>query len=130
MHSRLSLLLACFLGACATVDTGELANKLRYRCNDLVVIGRVATLSSKGIPDSDFLPNWESRYQLQVRIKRVVRGSERRSVVPAIGISHGQIRADRDFLAVLRPTDAGTYYLETAALWDVRTRPRLLEPCS
>jgi len=130
MLRRLALLGIWFLGACATLETGERPNVLPYRCNDLVVIGRVTTLSSDNIPESDFIPNWENRYQLRVHIKRVIRGSEPRSIVPAIGVSHGQIRDDLDFLAVLKPIEAGTYSLETASVWDVRPRPRLVEPCS
>jgi hypothetical protein len=130
MISRLSLLIACLVGACATVHADEPANELEYSCKDLVVIGRVVTLSSEGIPDSDFLPNWQSRNKLEVRIKRVVRGSERRNVVPAIGIHHGKLRDDLDFLAVLRPTETGVYRFETAAVWNERPHPRLVEPCS
>ena len=112
------------------MDTGEPANELAYGCNDLVVIGRIATLGGTAMPDADPLPNWRSEWQLQVKIERVIRGVERRTVVPATGVSHAQIRGDRDFLAVLRPIEGGAYSLETAALWDDGPRPRLIEPCS
>ena len=112
------------------MDVDESAPQLEYACNDLVVIGRITTLSGKLIPDGDPLPNWRSDWQLRVTIKRVIRGTERRRVVPAVGVSHAQIRKDRDFLAVLRPIDGGGYSLETAATWYDRPRPRLTEPCS
>lgn len=130
MAYRFWIFLVALLGGCATVDTGEPANELAYGCKDLVVIGRIATLSGTSIPDADPLPNWRSEWQLQVKIKRVIRGSERRLVVPAVGLSHAQIRDDRDFLAVLRPIEGGAYSLETAALWYDGPRPRLIEPCS
>lgn len=132
MH--LNAALGCLLLAgCATIGAAEPATELAYSCDDLVVIGRVRTLSSEGVPNppnSDFLPNWNSRNQLQVRIKRILRGSEPRRVVPASHIVHGQMRDDRDFLMVLKPTAGGAYQLETAALWNERPRPRLFEPCS
>jgi len=130
MLCRLALLLACSLAACATVDIGGPANELPYRCDALVVIGRVTILSEENIPDPAPFPYWQSRWQVQVRIKQVIRGSERRLVVPATSISHGELRDDLDFLAVLNPVEGGGYFLETAAPWDVRPRPRLVEPCS
>src|SRR4051812_35764959 len=110
MVVRSWLLLICFVGGRAAIDAGEPASELPYRCNDLVVIGRVTTLGGENIP-APALPNWQSRWQLQVQIGRVIRGSERRSVVSATGVSHGQIREDRNFLAVLRPVEGGEYIL-------------------
>lgn len=130
MAYRFWILLASLLGGCATLNTGEPANELQYGCNELVVIGRIATRGGTSIPDADPLPNWRSEWQLLVKIKRVIRGVEPRSVVPATGVSHAQIRDDRDFLAVLRPIEGGAYILETAALWDDGPHPRLIEPCS
>ena len=120
----------CAAAACATVDSAEPTNELPYLCNDLVIIGRVTALGEEGVPDSGLGPAWQSRWQLQVRIKQIIRGSERRRVVPASGISHARIREDVDLLAVLSPTDGGIYVLKTAALWDARSRPKLVEPCS
>lgn len=91
-------------------------------------MGRIATTSQKAYDGSDVLPGWRSEYGLEVHIKHVVRGTERRRVVPANGISHTQIRDDKDFLAVLSPRQGGGYFLETAAL--IRYRPKLREPCS
>lgn len=121
------------LAGCTTIGAAEPATELAYSCGDLVVVGRVRTLSSAEVPNalnSDFLPNWNSRNQLQVQIKRIIRGSEPRRAVPATQISHGQMRDDRDFLVVLKPTAGGAYHLETAALWNERPIPRLVEPCS
>ena len=130
MLSRFSLLAVCVVGGCATNRAYEPAQKLDYRCGDLVVIGRVTALGASIIPDPAPIPNWQSRWQLQVQIKRVIRGSERRSVVPATGVSHARIRDDLDFLAVLHPAEGGGYFLETAAIWDMARHPKLAEPCS
>jgi hypothetical protein len=70
MLSRLWLLLICPLAGCSTVNHGGAPARLPYRCSDLVVIGRVVTLN-----DLAPVAGWQSRYQLQVRIKRVLRGS-------------------------------------------------------
>ena len=130
MVSRLWLFLLCLAGGCTTPGSVDRANELPYHCNDLVVIGRVTTLGGTSITSPAPLPNWQSQWQLQMQINRVIRGSEQRPFVPATGVSHAQIRQDRDFLAVLHPAEGGAYTIETAALWDVQPRPRLAEPCS
>ncbi len=130
MPHRFITPLICLLWGCATLDRSEPANELAYGCRDLVVIGRIITLDGTSIPNADPLPNWQSQWHLAVKIKRVVRGTEQRAFVPAAGTSHGQIRDDRDFLAVLHPIDDGAYNLEAAALWQVRPRPGLAEACS
>jgi hypothetical protein len=130
MVSRPSLLLFGLLGACATPQGNEPADELAYRCSDLVAIGRIVTVSSTSIADPAPLPNWNGLQQLEIRIKRVVRGSEARRFVPASVISHAQIRSDRDFLVILSPDAAGRYALEAAAPWDQKPRPRAAEPCS
>ena len=131
MANHLWILLASLVAGCGTLDSRRPANELSYGCNELVVIGRIVTLGGTTIPDTDAsLPNWRSQWQLSVEIKRVIRGAERRPTVPTTGVSHAQIRNDRDFLVVLHPIEGGAYSLETAALWDIRPRPRLIEPCS
>lgn len=120
-----SLLLLCFLPGCVT---SEPAHNLEFGCGDLAVVGRITTLGQTPVQGSEPLPNWQSAYQLQIQIMRVVRGSERRRVVPATAIAHAQIRDDRDFLIVLTPDDKGGYSLETAALW--QNRPKLSASCS
>lgn len=91
---RLSLaLMASALSSCATVNGGEAGGPVLYGCSDLVVVGRISTTSGYRIPDNDAVfPNWRSRWQLRVQIKRVIRGSETRRIVPATAISHAQIR--------------------------------------
>ena len=131
MVFRVWILLIAALSGCATLDADETGSELSYNCDDIVVIGRVVTLGGTAISDPDAsLPNWRSEWRLQVQIKRVVRGSESRRTVPAGAISHANIRDDRDFLIVLTPIESGAYRLQTAALWNERPRPKLVEPCS
>lgn len=125
MRLKASLLLLCFLPGCVMAE--PLPN-LEFGCNDVAVIGRIKTLGQTAIQGSDPLPGWKSAYQLQVQIKRVVRGAERRRVVPATAIAHAQIRDDRNFLIVLTPDGKGGYSVATASLW--KLRPKLRASCS
>ena len=101
---------------------------LEVGCGDLAVIGRIMITGETPIPDAEPLPGWRSEYRLEIRIKQVVRGAERRRIVPATVIAHAQIRSDRDFLIVLKPDGVGGYTLGSASLW--RDRPTLGTSCS
>jgi hypothetical protein len=132
MASRLWVAAICLVAACATVRSGEPANELAYSCDDLVVIGRIAVLSEESLPDAAPFPGWQSRWELEVRIKRVVRGVETRPAVRATSVSHGQLREDLDFLTVLSPRDDGSFVLAEAAAFNppAGPRPRLAERCT
>ena len=125
MRLKASLLLLCLLPGCVTAEP---PHNLEFGCNDVAVVGRIKTLGQTAIQGSDPLPGWQSAYQLQVEIERVVRGSERRRVVPATAIAHAQIRDDRDFLIILTPDGKGGYSLARASLWQYR--PKLSASCS
>lgn len=125
MRLKASLLLVCFLSGCVPAEP---PHNLEFGCGDVAVVGRIKTVGQTALQGSDPLPGWESAYQLQVQIKRVVRGSERRRVVPATVIAHAQIRDDRDFLIVLTPDGKGGYLLATASL--LQYRPKLSASCS
>src|SRR5688500_11790799 len=102
------MLLASLVAGCSSLASRGPASELSYGCNELVVIGRIVTLNGTTIRDTDAsLPNWRSEWQLSIEIRRVIRGTERRSIVPATGLSHAQIRNDRDFLVVLQPMEGG-----------------------
>jgi hypothetical protein len=130
MVSRLVLLLGCLVVGCATPNVRDRGHQLSYGCDDVVVVGRVTTVGRSDISDQAPLPGWRSRWQLQVDIKRVIRGRERRSTVPATFVAHGQLLHDVDFLAVLSPARRGGYILKSAAGLDDQPRLRLIEPCS
>lgn len=132
MASVVRIFLLASLAGCVTMQDHERRDSFEYGCRDLVVIGRIMTVGSEPIeepadPESLTISNWRSKYQLQIHIKRVIRGIEPSKIVPANVVSHSQIRDDRDFLIVLSPNAAGGYSLEAANLWEFR--PALREPC-
>jgi len=130
MRFRLAPLLALLLVGCTIPQYLEDRPELPYSCNDLVIVGRIATLNITGHAGTDAnapFPDWLNEYSLQVRVKRVIRGSEQRSVVAAIRVAHGQIRPDKDFLIVLSPLQGDRFSLSSAAL--MSNRPTPTEPC-
>jgi hypothetical protein len=100
---------------------------MQYDCNDLVVVGRVTTLASSPINDGNL--NWSSVWDLRISIKRVLRGAERKSVVPAVGASHAQVRDDIDLLIVLSKDKASSMYsIRTLNVWE--SKSQLAERCT
>jgi len=131
MPIRFWPLLLYSVAACAPAEIQDrtAANLLSYSCSDLVVIGRVTTRSGETVTKPDDMLG-RGRWQMDVQIKHILRGTEQRGTVPATAVAHAPPRSDRDFLAVLSPIDGGRYHLKTATLWDVRPQPSLIEPCS
>lgn len=129
MHYRLITLLAFLLVGCATTPDRESGLSLEYGCSDLVVVGRIATLSATEFvtDDANDLPGWLSGFSLQIHIKRILHGSEHRVIVPAIRIAHAPFRDDLDLLVALRPIEGNRYYVREATL--TSDRPQLSEPC-
>ena len=85
---------------------------ISYGCNEVVVIGRVKTIGfTDQTSSNDVLGH--GRFDMQVSIKRVLRGTEARGLVPASGYGHGQMRADVDFWMVLTPVRSGGYIVRT-----------------
>jgi len=123
--ARLALLGFLLVLGCVSTE-GE--PPLEYACNDLVVIGRVRTLTETALDDpSDILRR--SVWGLEIRIKRVIHGADARAVVPAVGVSHASIRGDADMMIVLSPTAyGGGYEVRTLNVMDVR--PRLASHCT
>lgn len=92
-----------------------------FGCEELVVVGRVETVSEKELP-GDILGM--SRYDMRVRIKRVLHGDLRRRTVLAGGVSHGSMREDVDFWMILTPMNEGAYFIRAAGLArDLKRRP-------
>ena len=102
------------LVGCASVEPTE---PLEFGCGDLVVVGRLRTLSSTLLDDpSDILGH--SMWDSEIDIDRVIRGKERRRTVRASGLSHAQVRDDVDLVIVLATTaDAGRYSVRTLNVW-------------
>lgn len=101
---------------------------LAYGCGDLVVLGRVKSFDEQTLPIEGGLLG-RSRFSSSVTIKRVLYGREARREVPASGLSHGQMREDRDFLLVLSPQLEGGYVISSGAILDRRNRPALAKRC-
>ena len=102
------------LVGCASVEQTQ---PLEYGCSDLVVVGRLRTLSSTSTNDpSDILGH--SMWDSEIDIDRVIRGKERRRTVRASGFSHAQVRDDVDLVIVLATTaDGGRYSVRTLNVW-------------
>jgi len=99
-------------GYASTPDSNE---PVTYGCDEVVVVGRVKTVAYTDLTSSgDVLGH--GRYDIQLRIKRVLRGEEARRVVPVSGLSHSQIREDADLWFVLTPANDGGYVIRTGNL--------------
>jgi hypothetical protein len=98
-------------GNASTPDGNE---PVAYGCGEVVVVGRVKTVAYADLTSGgDVLGH--DRYDMQLRIKRVLRGKETRRVVPVSGFSHGQLREDVDLWLVLTPAN-GAYAIRTGNL--------------
>jgi len=118
------LVLALLLGGpeAATIEPAELV----YSCDELVVIGRVKMTGETQLSGGS--PLGQSRYDMRVRIKRVLRGKAPGRVVSAGGVSHARMREDADFWIILRPMSEGQYFIRAAGL--ATDRPRLAAECN
>lgn len=118
-----------FLAAPSIAQSSNQAAVVKYGCTDLVAIGRIKTLNfdELSLPD-DLLGN--GRFWMDVTLKKIFRGKERRSGVPATQIAHAQLRQDRDFIIVLSPMESGAYTLKSAHLWKQHPRPILAKTCT
>lgn len=99
---------------CASVAPAE---RLDYGCNDLVVVGRLRTLSSTPAnAPTDILE--KSVWNGEVDIKTILRGKERRRTVKTASVSHAQVRDDIDLVIVLSTSeDADQYSVKTLSTW-------------
>jgi hypothetical protein len=125
-HWTFLLLLPLTVSGCATNAAGE-DETITYGCDEVVAVGRVGTTGYTDLSTGDdFLGR--GRYDMLLNIKRVLRGEERRRVVPVGGYFHSEMREDADFWLVLRPTPGGGYAIRTGNL--VRFPYRLARTCS
>lgn len=115
---RLALALALLGGGPAAAESVSLTQP--FGCEELVVVGRVETVSEKELP-GDVLGR--SRYDMRVRIKRVLHGDPRGRTVLAGGVSHGSMREDVDFWMILMPMNEGAYFIRAAGFARDLERP-------
>lgn len=121
-RTRLAFVVFSLLAGCASVEHDAPIHVMQYGCNDLVVVGRVRTLASNLIDDPRDLIGHDV-WDIEVKIKRVIRGAEQRSVVPAVGVSHAQIRDDLDLLIVLSRSEVSSIYdIRTLNVWKGRSQ--------
>jgi|GEM_PF-2480215 len=100
---------------------------VEYKCDDVVVIGRAKTLNYTNLDiEGDILGR--SLFDMEINIKRVLRGTEKRPVVKASAVAHSQLRDDVDFVFVLAPENEN-YTVESGYAWNPRPRPILAESC-
>lgn len=110
-------LLPVLVGA-GNASTPDGNQPVAYRCDEVVVVGRVKTVAYTDLTHGgDVLGH--GRYDMRLRIKRVLRGNETRRVVPVSGFSHGQLREDADLWFVLTPTNDGAYVIRTGNLTSI-----------
>jgi hypothetical protein len=123
----LLLLISVFISSC-TISSPEERSTLEHECSDIVVIGRAKTLSYSEMDTENGILR-RSIFKIEIRIKRVLYGSEKRKIVNATGVSHGQMREDKDFVFILRPNN-GDYQIITAALEYLNPRIASTGQCS
>ena len=98
-----------------TVNAAGGESTISYGCDEVVAIGRVTTAKYTDLTaKEDALGH--GRYDMKLAIKRVVRGNEKRRVVPIVGFSHAEMRNDADFWMILTPTTGGAYLIRSANL--------------
>ena len=117
--------------ACSIIPEHE-RSVLEYNCDELVVVGRVKTIDyTLDHPDNEleWLGPWYAKWNLEIRIKRVIYGEEARKVVPGFSISHAQMREDKDFVLVLTPSD-DAYEIRTGNLVSLRPKPTPTANCT
>ncbi|WP_461344195.1 hypothetical protein [Brevundimonas sp. GN22] len=96
-------------------------------CSDLAIVGRVfpsndvalegrASVQLENSVEEVALPDWYSGYDVKVRIKRVLHGTEQRKTIPASFVYHGYPRDDVDMMIVLSSDDNGGYAIKSLNL--------------
>lgn len=103
------------------------SKELTYGCKDLVVIGTVQSLNYTPVATDDILGHgWVTA---NIGVRKFIKGSDPRSMLPVRYFTHAYMRANRDFILVLRPDGAGGYIVESGWLTDAPNRPRLAPRC-
>lgn len=86
-----------------------------FGCTEVVVTGRIRVVaSSDASAPGDILG--QTSYEYLIDVKRLLRGREPRRHLPAVAISHAEMRDDADFWFVLTPGANGDYIIREAGL--------------
>ena len=117
---------AVLTAACTTLPQASVEDRtLAFGCNDSVVIGTVENGAYQPVnSDNDILGHgWISA---KLHVRKVVRGPPLPTVLPARYFAHTFMRHDRDFMLVVKQTQAG-YEITTGQLMSLK--PRLAARC-
>jgi hypothetical protein len=120
-----TLLIAIMLALSAAPALAE--DLVPYGCSDVVVLGRLENLdyAHQDIPDDLLGHGWMTA---RVHVRRVVKGEERRRVVPLRYFGHTYLRHDRTFLLVMSREKDG-YELKSVTFAGGGARPALEPAC-
>jgi len=108
--------------AAGAIQSSERPQPMSFGCNDLVIVGRIRSLSFEHVEiENDLLGHgWISA---RVRIRRILRGHERARTVPVRYFAHTYLRDDRDFLLALVRHEGEGYQIRN---WHMLEGPSLL----
>ena len=98
-----------------------------YGCDEMVVIGRLENLDYEHVELKDDLlgHGWMNA---RIHVRSVVKGADRRRVLPLRYFGHTYLRHDRTFMLVLSPQE-GAYGLTSATMLRGWSRPKLEAAC-
>jgi hypothetical protein len=101
---------------------------VRYRCGDLVVVGRVESLGYEPVElANDLLGHgWIAA---RVTVRKVLAGRADGPVVPIRYFAHAYFRDDRDFMLVIDRRGPGGDLIRSALLMEGGRRPHLARSC-
>lgn len=119
-------LIGLLVAVAPTIGGARPTEALSYRCDDVVVIGRLQNLSytHEEIEDEKIGHGWMMAH---LTVRKVVRRTPGKSVLRVRYFGHTYMRQDRDFMFVLRPAEEG-FTIANARL--MSGRPRLSPQCS
>jgi hypothetical protein len=123
----LSVAIMLIIGGCATAPQASVQDRtMPFGCNDSVVVGTVENGTFQPVEsEADILGHgWISA---TLHVRKVVRGTSLRSVLPVRYFSHAYMRHDREFMLVLKHTGTGFEITDGQLMSE---RPRLASHCS
>lgn len=125
---------------CAVALSADSASAavVEYGCHDVVVIGTIKNRSYTPVSTNDILG--QGRIELEVSVRKRLRGSDYRRIIPAFAVAHTYLNERNEFLLVLSPTaDKKAYEIKSLDYWKIRgslrgnpppPRPTLSPTCS
>lgn len=110
-----------------TADAASIEDRtLEYRCDDVVVVGRVYSHAYDRIPNDEDLIG-HGKIRATVKVRRVIRDQNLSDTIPANYFAHVYMRDDRDFMLILRKENDGLFMIAGGQL--MSARPKLAARC-